>query len=308
MRCATLCAELRAHGHQVTVVTREMSEVPRSRFESAGVNVVDLGSEPVFAVIAGLDPDVVIVDGYHLVDEVLAISDAGFPLMLIDDNYELPAERAVLVLNQNPHATLVQYPPAEGRYLLGPSYALIRSDVVSLARAGTHPVAGRVLVALGGTDPAGLTLPIVNSLSAVAGVVPVVAFGDGHPDFAAMSRLCAAGVAIRASSDLGDAFDSAQLAIAGAGSMLWELALLGIPTIAVVVADNQVQSAAEVAKQHAALVVDARECSALEDVAETAIALLRAPNRLRQLTAAGRALVDGQGPGRVVRAIEALAL
>jgi UDP-2,4-diacetamido-2,4,6-trideoxy-beta-L-altropyranose hydrolase len=216
-----------------------------------------------------------------------------------------------LVVNQNLHATPDLYADvsSDTTLLLGSSYAMIRRDVTSIDRAD-HPGDGRsVLVSFGGTDPAGLTLPVVEALLRVPDVEVVVALGADHPDRPAVRSVIDRHPE-RAGFDPGDLTTGlrvADVAVIGGGSTLWEVASLGIPAVAAVVADNQVAGTAAAEAAGFVVGIDVRDGGrGAGEVAGAVIVLLDDLEQRRALAASGRSLFDGHGAERVVAAIEAI--
>ncbi len=302
MRCATLGAAFAGAGHRVTVVSTSLPDWVARRFRESGATI-----EPT----APARVDVWIVDGYTLKDELSALAESGVAVVAIDDNHELPVAVSRVVVNQNLHATADLYSDvgAETVLLLGPDYAMIRGDVTSIDRSGRSGDGRTVLVSFGGTDPAGLTLPVTRALLDVGDVAVIIALGTDHPDRPGVASLVAQ-CADRAQFDPGDltaGLRAADVAVIGGGSTLWEVASLGIPAVAAVVADNQV--AGTEAAQAAGFVVgiDVRTGRRhADDVTDAVLGLLDDDDRRRALAAAGRTLFDGRGADRVVATIESI--
>jgi len=304
MRSGVLGAALRRRGHTVTAVLGEVPMFVTVRYEASDIPIVDIAGSGV-DVVLGLQPDVVIVDGYRLDAEAAALDARDLPLVMIDDNNELPVELASVVVNQNLHATGVEYPPAhrpDRRLLLGSEFALIRADVLAVERSG----GSGVLVAMGGTDPQRLTLPIVAGLLASTDVAVQAVLGADHPDHADLAAMV--GDRFRfADSDLVDAMSSARLAVIGGGSTLWEVAVLGIPSVAAIVADNQEDGSRAAERAGFVSVVDARHrTTAADEIVATAAPILSDPARCDSMARAGRSMFDGRGVERVATAVERL--
>jgi spore coat polysaccharide biosynthesis predicted glycosyltransferase SpsG len=302
MRCATLGSALTAAGHRVTVVTSSLPAWVEQRFLDAGVTVSGSAPEGV---------GIWIVDGYELGAELHALADRGVVVVAIDDNHELPVDRARVVVNQNLHATAELYRDVgpDTTLLLGPAYAMIRSDVTAIERPA-NAIDGRiVLVSFGGTDPARLTLPVTTALLDTADVDVVVALGTDHPDRPRVGSLVERHVG-RVRFDPGDltvGLGTAGVAAIGGGSTLWEVASLGIPTVAAVVADNQVAGTAAAENAGFVVGVDVRGGRRTgADVAHAVIALLDDADRRISMATAGQTLFDGRGAERVAAAIEAI--
>jgi spore coat polysaccharide biosynthesis predicted glycosyltransferase SpsG len=95
----------------------------------------------------------------------------------------------------------------------------------------------------------------------------------------------------------------ADLVICAAGSTCWEAAHLGIPALTLVVADNQMRVAAGLSE--AGVVRNAGWFHAVSDAALAAAiaSLVRDGAARAEMSGRGRALVDGRGADRVVRAM-----
>ena len=302
MRCATLCAALRAQDHRVTVVTRGLPAWVQERFDAVGCTTM-VSDSPNLDDVDG--PDVWIVDGYTLGAELEQLIATGHTVVAIDDNHELPVGGAALVLNQNLHATPALYPDvAAERLLLGSQYALIRVDVSELDAAAVPRVGSVVLLAFGGTDPARLTLPVASGLASLGGIEIIVALAADHPDRAAVGAL--AGVRFDG-GDLRDGFAESHVAVIGGGSTLWEVGVVGLPSIAIVVAGNQVHGTAAATAAGFVESVDARGTDFdVDTLVERVAALLVDVDRRTAMANAGRGLFDGGGPRRVAAAVAAL--
>jgi spore coat polysaccharide biosynthesis predicted glycosyltransferase SpsG len=261
MRSLTLGSALVAAGADVLLVSDELPPFLEARAERLGVQAASSVPSGAF----------VVLDGYHL-----AAPDGRYAV--IDDNREAPVDGAALVLNQNLHATAALYAdlPAATRVLLGPEYALLREGLPRRSDPIRADVA-RVLVAMGGTDPAGLTAPIAESLTEYDVRVATAANFDA----------------------LAEMFAWADIAVIAAGTTLWEVGYVGLPAVAIVVADNQ--RAAAKAADAAGFVVHANmaEVAAIVGTLDAA--------RRSAMRDAGQALFDGGGAARVADAILAVA-
>lgn len=287
MRSLTLGGALAARHVDVALASHELPAALHSRATRLGVRVIGADDVPSTAFV--------MLDGYELA------APAGVH-GVIDDNHEAPVADAALVVNQNLHATAAMYADVSPstRLLLGPQYALIREELLQCR--SSQPLrtdANRVVVALGGADPRGLTEPIAHALADDPHIELRIAIGAANPRRPAIET-CVTQLGERAALDTGDLVDSfqwADLAVIAAGTTLWEVAYIGLPAVAVVVADNQ--AAAAKAAEAAGFVVSADA----NGVAATVHALLADTPRRRVMRAAGQPLFDGLGPALVADAI-----
>jgi RimJ/RimL family protein N-acetyltransferase len=96
----------------------------------------------------------------------------------------------------------------------------------------------------------------------------------------------------------------ADLAIAAAGSVCWELTYVGVPIIPLILSRNQIMVAQQLAKAAVANCVDTTN-SALPDFFVDDISAIAANSGKRALQIqTGQKLVDGEGCSRVVAAIK----
>lgn len=162
--------------------------------------------------------DIVVVDGYWFDDALLArLRARAQRLVLIDDLAEQP-HPADIVLNHNLYAETLDYSAWPiARLLLGPRYALIRPDFFHLSH---RPLADppRILVTLGGGTTAALGRELAEALKRRLNIGVDVALGG---------------------SDLVALMGAASLVICGLGVTFLEAIAAGMPTIGVVLADNQ---------------------------------------------------------------------
>lgn len=261
--------------------------------------------------------DWLVVDHYAL--EAGWESEAGRVAarsMAIDDLADR-MHRVDLLLDQNLGRAASDYDsllPASARCLAGPDYALLRPDFArlrdySLARREAAALR-RVLVSLGGVDRDNLTGRVLDALATVelprdARVTVVMGkLAPGlDPVRAQASRMpfaCDVRVDI---DDMAQVMADADLAIGAAGSSSWERCVLGLPTIMLVLAENQRGIAAELEKAGACMVV-ASDGRLPRELADAMRRLDEAAERTK-ISRAAAAVLDGCGIARVAAAMGA---
>lgn len=306
MRCATLASELGRREYSLTVASRSMMPWIADRYSQIGAHSIALADHDVLELD---DFDVAIFDGYHLGGELSTSAGAETPIVVIDDNMELPVHLADLVVNQNIHAASVQYPTDDTTHLLlGYSYALIREDVRGIVRSTDRSANGLVLVAIGGTDPFRLTVPLVRSLTTGNFSEIWVAIGIEHPDRLAFDQLMVAhpGTVKLAPRDLLEPLAVVDIATIGAGSTMWEAAFLGIPTVSSIIADNQFAASWEAARIGITSALDQRNLADPDLISAEAQRLMSDESARSSMSQIGRRTIDGRGHERVADAIERL--
>ncbi len=237
-------------------------------------------------------------------------------ILVIDDLAE-GRHDADLLLNQNLGREAGEYAglvPPDCRLLLGPHWALLRPQFAAarpaaLARRRKEPTLRRVLVALGGTDPdnaTGVALAALARLGMEETAIEVV-LGPKAPHLEAVRAQAAAMPGARVHTgveDMAALTAVADLAIGAAGGSAWERCCLGLPSVMLVLADNQEPIARALAAAGAADVAGragAVDTAALAD----AVAALRPSRPRREMAERAAAVCDGNGAGRVVEAVTA---
>jgi spore coat polysaccharide biosynthesis predicted glycosyltransferase SpsG len=170
--------------------------------------------------------------------------------------------------------------------------------------------ASRVLVTTGGSDPADLSLRILDALATVSADLHVrLVAGAANARLEALRRQAATHrqrvEILHDVDDMPALMAWADLAIAAAGSTTWELAFMELPGLLFSVAENQTWIATSVATAGSAIDLGWHEALGRSDLAQAVDDAIARPDQRRRLSAAGRRLVDGQGALRVASAMGA---
>jgi UDP-2,4-diacetamido-2,4,6-trideoxy-beta-L-altropyranose hydrolase len=213
----------------------------------------------VILLLKGSLPDWMIVDHYGISQKWhRRLRGHVRKLMVIDDL----ANRAFdcdLLLNQNSASDLGQpyfaKIPSGCQVLLGTTFALLHPEYADL-RPATSPRSGpirRIMVYFGGTDPYNLTCMAVRALVGLRRndlLVDVVLPGI-NPQLAEVQMLAGEHPNIRLHSalpTLAPLMASADLAIGAAGATSWERCCMGLPSVVVLLAQNQIEVARSLQK------------------------------------------------------------
>jgi len=249
MRCLALAQAWKDAGGKVAFITACRNEGLLERLREEGFEVhllsssyPDPGDWEVTKNVLARHPDAwVVLDGYHF-DETYQkrIKDAGNRLLVIDDMAHLKHYYADIVLNQNLHAEDLHYScEPYTRLLLGTKYVLLRREFLAWRgwKREVPEMARRVLVTLGGSDPENYTLKVIKALQKVdiSGLEAIVVIGAGNPHADVLKK--AVGQSripirlIQNAKNMPKLMAWADVAISSAGTTVWELAFMGVPTI-----------------------------------------------------------------------------
>ena len=316
MRCLALANACREANMVTCFVGRIEDEVLRARIQRFGHEFMplDANMESRWLNCVTRDAGWIVLDGYgfHIQDH-RNIRDTGIKLLVIDDMANLDMYEADIILNQNFHADAADYHLAcEAKMLMGSQFALLRQEFIGRRPAVRSPEARRLLVTLGGSDPQGVGLLVIEALAHIHDMrlEVILIAGSSNPH---LERLKAAAELARArghaidvlhfTDDMPGAMAWADMAVIAAGSTSLEVACMGLPSLVLILADNQAPIAAAMQAQGVAESLGWHDRLA----ADTIVVALRrlekdAPPR-KTMMAHGQALVDGLGAKRVVGAM-----
>jgi UDP-2,4-diacetamido-2,4,6-trideoxy-beta-L-altropyranose hydrolase len=251
----------------------------------------------------------VVLDGYHFNGAYQkAVKDTGMPLLVLDDMGHLPEYHADVLLNAGIGADQSLYPRSGGaRLLLGIKYMLLRREFLELRTVSRDipDEAERILVTLGGADSKNVTSKVLDGLSRIKGrqLTAKVVVGSVNPHASHLKEKAAsAGPRFEILEDvhpMTDLMAWADLAIAGGGATCCELAYMGVPSLLVVLSENQ-ERLAEGLDGRCSINLGPEVNVDGENVARAVEALILDREKRTRMSREGQELVDGLGADRVV--------
>ncbi|TDD39587.1 spore coat protein [Nonomuraea terrae] len=296
VRCVALAEELRSRGADVVFLGEVRgSEWAAAQLSLRGLPLVPAPAEPALlaALARELRLDAVVLDSYELPEHTGAVlRDHGLAVLAIVDG-DPRGQQADLYLDQNLGAEHRPF-PFDARRLAGARYVLLRDSVRSRRRVAHDGEVPRVLCFFGGTDSAGVAPAWAAALRATGRpfdgtVVSPEPFEAGGPI-----------TVIPPTDRLPELMAGADLVVTAAGSAVWELLHLGVPTALTWVAANQLIGYEElVGRGVAAGLGDVPDAGSVAVLA----GLLAGPAVREEHGRRGRGLVDGRGRERVADAL-----
>jgi UDP-2,4-diacetamido-2,4,6-trideoxy-beta-L-altropyranose hydrolase len=322
MRCLALGQAWQDAGGRVVFATIGLTSPVEQRLRSEGIEIVKFNGAPgsvqdasqLEELACAHHADWVVVDGYQFEAEYQRkVKDAGLKLLFIDDNGHAKHYLADLVLNQNAHGCedLYQSRAPRTKLLLGPRFALLRREFQGWRqwKRETVPVARKVLVTMGGSDPDNVTAIVVRALqlASIESLEAKVVVGVSNPCIGSLERVAGQSQAnvsvVKDATNMPELMAWADVAISGAGSTCWEMCLLGLPAIVIDLAENQRIVAKELDRRGVAIHLGAAGDATPEKIVSKLRWLLDSIETRTALSMRARELVDGNGAERVVSAM-----
>jgi UDP-2,4-diacetamido-2,4,6-trideoxy-beta-L-altropyranose hydrolase len=256
----------------------------------------------------------IVLDGYHFGAEYQkAIKDAGYRLLCIDDYGHATHYYADLVLNQNISAGASLYMNREPytRLLLGTQYALLRKEFWPWRgwKRGIPVVAKKLLVTLGGGDPDNVTLQVIQALEImdVEGLEGIIVIGGTNPSLEIIrdaARNSRHNLRIEYNvKNMPELMAWADMAISAGGSTCWELAFMALPSLIMVLADNQFAVAKTLHDHGLSINIGWRKDVSMPDIAKALRDLIKDNANRKEMAKIAKSCVDGKGSERIVNVL-----
>lgn len=335
MRCLTLANELTKRGGQCTFICREHAGNFIAQISNHGHTVHSLPSsadadsdlahsvwlgatqnqdaKATELILSQLQPDWLVVDHYAL-DwrwEVMLSKYCDDKVMVIDDLADR-SHHCRILLDQTFDRVSEEYDllvPHDCTLLCGSDYALLRHEFAELR---TYSLKRRkrtklknILITMGGVDKDNATARVLNVLrasplpndckiSVVLGpTAPWLSEVQQRAQAMPFSTTVFVGV-----SNMAQLMAGSDLAIGAAGASSWERCCLGLPTLMIVLAENQTAVATGLVKAGAAQMIDLYDESMQQPV-NLINEICNSESALTNMSQAASRLVDGQGVGKV---------
>lgn len=317
MRCLALAQALREQAAQVDFICADHLGFDPGLITAAGFalhrlplldEAEDAKSSAAYCLKS--KPDWLVVDHYGLGQEWERVVRTGVPRLMAVEDVAGRAHEVDLLLDQNLRDDAeVRYRPllpAACITLLGPRYALLRSQFADVRRQCQvrHEIPPRILLFMGGGDERNTALGMLEMLARCRSPFMLDAVvGGAHPAKAAIEKFCVLqGWSFHCQVEaMADLMAKADLAIGAGGVTAWERCALGLPSLLVILADNQEENVAMLERMGAAISLGWWEELTQEGVCRVLDEL--DGERLAAMSRAGFAITDGLGAGRVAEAM-----
>lgn len=197
-----------------------------------------------------------IVDHYQLDAQWEQLLYSHVNHILVIDDLANRSHDCDVLLDQNLHPLMNsrynELVSAHCRLFLGPQYILLRSEFYRF-REQREPIqqCKNVLVNFGGSDPTNETEKLLKMLSTMTSIVQNIHFhivaGPANIRKSHIQSLCALlpNVSYYNEANIAQLLVNTDLAIGAGGVTMWERCFMGVPSLVISVADNQLESVQE---------------------------------------------------------------
>ena len=315
MRCLTLADELRQHDATVHFICRKEPGNLIELIEKRGYKVhrlspdIDLNTDQKLTqnILKNLSifPDWLIIDNYNIdISWESSLRDFTKKIMVIDD-LENKQHDCDILLNQNYGINENQYKGLVSEHcirLIGPKNALLRPQFVKLRESlkDHNSKINRIFIFMGGADPTNETCKVLRAVEMLGktdvSIDVVVGVSNSHQKEIEnlVSHLSNATCYFN-TQNMAELMTSAQLCIGAGGSTSWERCCVGLPSIVIIIAENQVQIAKSLEKSGAIINLGWWKKVKESNIKKAIKTLLEKPTVRKNMAVKSKMIVDGKG-------------
>jgi UDP-2,4-diacetamido-2,4,6-trideoxy-beta-L-altropyranose hydrolase len=324
MRCLTLATEMQQRGADVVFLCKAGTADTVPALGRSGISCLvadqhDWNDAIAAGKLDGKDVSLIAVDSYRLGEGFeRSLRSHSCPILVIDDapNRRHDCDLLVDMTLNRVAADYAGLIPPQCAVLAGSSYALLRSEFgelrsSSLLRRQASPTLKSVFISLGLTDIGGQTAAIARSLADNEELERIVVVTGPtarsfHDIVALQHEVPKISVCVDP-ANIAELMVGADIAIGTPGTSSWERCCLCLPSILLVVAENQTDNARTLEQAGAARLLPLHA-----DAASSISGILReleeTPGLLGKMSRRAADICDGDGAFRVGSAIDDLVL
>lgn len=264
--------------------------------------------------------DMVIVDHYGLdfrweqairphIPRIMVIDDLADRNhscdLLLDQNYVLDVDSR--------YSSLI---PKSSVKLLGPSYALLRKEFITASNflKSRDGKVKRVLVTFGGSDPTSETIKVLQAFEKInlKDIYISVIIGKSNPFWEQIKNYCDRFPNYRYYhhvDNMAEMMINHDLAIGAGGTTTWERCFLGLPSLTIVTAKNQLKITEAVAAYGATKYLGESKDIAIEDIINNIKWAIQNPTELVKMSQRAKKLMGDRrckwkGIGKVMKLLK----
>ena len=339
MRCLTLAEALRNEGASVQFFCRQhpgnliellkLRSIPVTALP-APENTKDISdndgyacwlgvsqeedAEQVINQLASIQPQWLVVDHYGI-DEIWEqrLQPHAHKIMVIDDLANR-RHKCSLLLDQNYTAQrrYEQLVPQHCVMLLGPMYALLRSEYAACRARQTRRYSdiGRILVYFGGSDSANISELAMQALSSpqLKHLVVDLLIGANNPHHTSLMQHASSRpstFADKSQTNLANLMAQADLAVGAGGATTWEHMCLGLPSLLVTCAENQIPLAQTLTRENLIWLIGDSTLITAAQIHDAIVERLSGQNHA-SVSASTSQICDGSGTSRVLESMKTI--
>ena len=323
MRCIALGQAWKRRGGSVRFISRLSNKTIENIIRSENFSLTHIAPQDslnanrlqIETILHKTQSQWIVLDGYQFKNEQhKQYKKNGQKILIIDDYNHLPFYEADILLNQNIGSNKFNYQCSPNtKKLFGNEYVLLRNEFLhpKIKIRKRHGKVRNILVTMGGADPDNTNLQILKSLSKLhfenlsVRVRMVTGYTPRHIKSLAVEKK-KSGLNIefiKNTKNMPGLMEWSDICISAGGSTAWELSYMGVPTVYISIAKNQVAIVNELEKHQSGINGGWYMDLNPEILSKVIRNLIQNTEHRKSLSLNARKLVNGTGADKVVETI-----
>ncbi|MGO5110822.1 UDP-2,4-diacetamido-2,4,6-trideoxy-beta-L-altropyranose hydrolase, partial [Clostridium sporogenes] len=259
MRTLVLAKEL-AKTNYVFYICRDdnpLSDKYKSGIEKIngeGFNIITIDESNILDKLKDISADCLITDSYDVEEEYFNKTKKLFKLTGYIDDMNLYNFNVDFIINQNIGAEEFKYKvDKDTKLFLGTKYTMLREEFRNTPIRSINKDVSDIMLTLGGSDVNGITntiLDYIKDLQFNFHVVVGPSFEEHNIENLKKIEGLKSNIKLYFNPNMIEIMNKCDITISACGSTLYELSSLGVPTIGVIIADNQANIAKKMEKEN----------------------------------------------------------
>lgn len=214
-----------------------------------GFNVITISEDNFIEELCKIKADMLITDSYNINEEYFNITKKFFKVTGYIDDMNLHYFDVDFIINQNIGAEKLKYSVnTDAKLFLGTNYTMLREEFRNHKCKDINEKISDIMITVGGADSNGITNKVVNYLKDLEYKFHIIigpSFKEENIENLLKLQNLKENINLYFNANMIEVMNKCDIAISACGSTLYELAVCGIPTIGLIVADNQKEIANE---------------------------------------------------------------
>ncbi|MCY6353995.1 UDP-2,4-diacetamido-2,4,6-trideoxy-beta-L-altropyranose hydrolase [Clostridium sp. ZS2-4] len=216
------------------------------KVKNAGFNVKLINENNVIEELKNIKADMLITDSYDVNEVYFNETKKIFEITgYIDDIKCLDYYNVDFIINQNIGAEEWYYKVNEDTKLfLGSQYTMLREEFRNSPNKIIKEEVSDVMITIGGADPNDITNKVLNYVKDIKlNFHVVVGPSFDEEQIKELKKMEKSNVRLYFNVNMVEIMNKCDIAISACGSTIYELAACGVPTLGIIIADNQEKAA-----------------------------------------------------------------
>ncbi|OFS19725.1 MULTISPECIES: UDP-2,4-diacetamido-2,4,6-trideoxy-beta-L-altropyranose hydrolase [Clostridium] len=213
------------------------------KIKEYGFNVITISEEIFIEELCKIKADCLITDSYNVDEQYFYIIKKKFKITIYIDDMNLHYFNVDILINQNINAEKLQYKVnKDTKLLLGLDYLMLRDEFRNISKPINKPKIKDIMITIGGSDNNSITNKLceyIKDLDFKFHIIIGPSFKDDSIKKLVTLSKEKKSIKLYFNANMFLVMKKCDIAISACGSTLYELMACGIPTLGIIVADNQ---------------------------------------------------------------------